>query len=62
MNDLSNKFMTFLSKMHYEQNDLTEKSMENQINPLNLKIFYLFEADSTKNGKVNNKFKDKKKK
>ena len=53
MNDLSNKFMTFLSGMSDYQTNMTEERDTSNINPLNIKIFYLFQADS--NGKNKSK-------
>ena len=49
MNDLSNKFMTFLSGMYDYKNNLNEDMEQSHLNPLNRKIFYLFDPDSQKN-------------
>jgi hypothetical protein len=46
MNDFSNKFMTFLSGMYDYSNNLNEDMEPSKSNPLNQKIFYLFDADN----------------
>jgi len=50
MNDLSSKVLTVLSGMC----DIEDKK-ENQLNPLNRKIFYLFDADNDGNQKKKKK-------
>ena len=45
MNDLSNKFMTFLSGMYDFQTNQNEECELGDKDPLNRKIFYLFESD-----------------
>ena len=61
MNDLSNKFMTFLSGMSDYQTNMTEDMEKSNVNPLNKKIFYLFQADSDGKNK-GKKNKDKRNK
>ena len=50
MNDLSNKFLTFLSGLYDYQNNLNEDMEQSNLNPLNRKIFYLFDPEKQKNG------------
>ena len=49
MNDLSNKFMTFLSGMYDYKDNLNEDMEQGHLNPLNRKIFYLFDPENQKN-------------
>ena len=45
MNDLSNSFMAVLSGMYDFQNNLNEDQEKSKVNPLDRKVFYIFEAD-----------------
>jgi hypothetical protein len=44
MNDLGKKFMTFLCGTHGEFSNMSEDLESSIINPLNQRVFYLFEA------------------
>jgi sensor histidine kinase regulating citrate/malate metabolism len=61
MNDLSNKFMAILSGMYDFQNHLNEDQEKSKINPLDRKIFYVFEVENNKDGTRSAKKKEKSK-